>query len=431
MISVLLVDDHKLMRTGIKFILDDTTDIRVVGEASSGEEGLERARVLKPNVILMDVSMPGIGGLEATRKLAMALPDTRIIVLSAHTAEPYPMRLMEAGAAGYITKDSAGDEIVTAIRRVQAGERYISAEIARQMALQSVNRTSSGSPFEQLSSREMQVMIMATGGHSVQDISDKLHLEPQDREHLPLAPVPEARRQQRRGVDPARHALRRDRGEARRRRHLSPAPGLVLIPMSTASFDSRCRLCPRLAGFLDEVRAEHPDYHAAPVAPFGDPKARFIVVGLAPGMHGANRSGRPFTGDHAGIILYKTLYKYGFASAPESVSVDDGLKLLDCRITNAVKCLPPANKPLPAEIRQCNSYLAAELQTSLPGSVFLALGRIAHEAVLRALALKPKDYVFRHGAEYTLAPGKSCWIPTIAAATTPRPGVSPLPCSRR
>lgn len=178
MISVLLVDDHKLMRTGIKFILDDTTDIRVVGEASSGEEGLERARVLKPNVILMDVSMPGIGGLEATRKLAMALPDTRIIVLSAHTAEPYPMRLMEAGAAGYITKDSAGDEIVTAIRRVQAGERYISAEIARQMALQSVNRTSSGSPFEQLSSREMQVMIMATGGHSVQDISDKLHLSP-------------------------------------------------------------------------------------------------------------------------------------------------------------------------------------------------------------------------------------------------------------
>lgn len=178
MISVLLVDDHKLMRTGIKFILDDTTDIRVVGEASSGEEALERARVLKPNVILMDVSMPGIGGLEATRKLAMGLPDTRIIVLSAHTAEPYPMRLMEAGAAGYITKDSAGDEIVTAIRRVQAGERYISAEIARQMALQSVNRTSSGSPFEQLSSREMQVMIMATGGHSVQTISDKLHLSP-------------------------------------------------------------------------------------------------------------------------------------------------------------------------------------------------------------------------------------------------------------
>ena len=178
MISVLLVDDHKLMRTGIKFILDDTTDIRVVGEASTGEEALERARVLKPNVILMDVSMPGIGGLEATRKLAMSLPDTRVIVLSAQTAEPFPMRLMEAGAAGYLTKDSAGDEIVTAIRRVLAGERYISAEIARQMALQAVNKTSGGSPFEQLSSREMQVMIMATGGHSVQEISDKLHLSP-------------------------------------------------------------------------------------------------------------------------------------------------------------------------------------------------------------------------------------------------------------
>ena len=178
MISVLLVDDHKLMRTGIKFILDDTTDIRVVGEASTGEEALERARVLKPNVILMDVSMPGIGGLEATRKLAMSLPDTRVIVLSAQTAEPFPMRLMEAGAAGYLTKDSAGDEIVTAIRRVLAGERYISAEIARQMALQAVNKTSGSSPFEQLSSREMQVMIMATGGHSVQEISDKLHLSP-------------------------------------------------------------------------------------------------------------------------------------------------------------------------------------------------------------------------------------------------------------
>ncbi len=178
MISVLLVDDHKLMRTGIKFILDDTADIRVVGEASSGEEALERARVLKPNVILMDVSMPGIGGLEATRKLAMSLPDTHVIVLSAQTAEPFPMRLMEAGAAGYLTKDSAGDEIVTAIRRVLAGERYISAEIARQMALQAVNKNSGGSPFEQLSSREMQVMIMATGGHSVQEISDKLHLSP-------------------------------------------------------------------------------------------------------------------------------------------------------------------------------------------------------------------------------------------------------------
>jgi two-component system, NarL family, invasion response regulator UvrY len=179
MIGVLLVDDHKLIRTGIKLMLEKTADIRVLGEASSGEEAVEQARALKPQVILMDVSMPGIGGLEATRKLAMSLPDARVIVLSAQTAEPFPMRLMEAGASGYLTKDSAEDEIITAIRRVNAGERYIAAEIARQLALQAVNRNnSSGSPFDQLSAREMQVMIMATGGHSVQDISDKLHLSP-------------------------------------------------------------------------------------------------------------------------------------------------------------------------------------------------------------------------------------------------------------
>ncbi|HSN16603.1 MAG TPA: UvrY/SirA/GacA family response regulator transcription factor [Gammaproteobacteria bacterium] len=177
MIGVLLVDDHKLVRTGIKLMLDKTADIRVLGEASSGEEAVERARALKPQVILMDVSMPGIGGLEATRKLAMSLPDAKVIVLSAQTAEPFPMRLMEAGASGYLTKDTAEDEIVTAIRRVHAGERYIAAEIARQLALQAVNR-SAGSPFDQLSQREMQVMIMATKGHSVQEISDKLHLSP-------------------------------------------------------------------------------------------------------------------------------------------------------------------------------------------------------------------------------------------------------------
>src|SRR5690348_12030926 len=108
MIGVLLVDDHKLVRTGLKLILDETPDIRVVGEASTGEEALERARALKPQVILMDVSMPGIGGLEATRKLAMGLPDARVIVVSVHTAEPYPMRLLEAGASGYLTKDCAG-----------------------------------------------------------------------------------------------------------------------------------------------------------------------------------------------------------------------------------------------------------------------------------------------------------------------------------
>ena len=176
-IAVLLVDDHKLVRTGLKFILQDTPDIIVVGEASTGEEALERARVLKPDVVIMDVSMPGIGGLEATRKLAMGLPDARVIVLSVHTAEPYPMRLLEAGASGYLTKDCAPDEIVSAIRRVRAGERYITAEIARQLALNAVSRDSA-SPFDQLSAREMQVTIMVTGGHSLQAISEKLHLSP-------------------------------------------------------------------------------------------------------------------------------------------------------------------------------------------------------------------------------------------------------------
>ena len=116
-------------------------------------------------------------------------------------------------------------------------------------------------------------------------------------------------------------------------------------------FDPDCRQCPRLAAFLDQVGADHPDYHARPVPAFGDPQARLLVVGLAPGMHGANASGRPFTGDHAGILLYATLYRHGFATAPESLSADDGLQLPDCRITNAVKCLPPQNKPLPAEVR--------------------------------------------------------------------------------
>ncbi|MBS1146191.1 MAG: hypothetical protein H6R08_367, partial [Proteobacteria bacterium] len=112
-------------------------------------------------------------------------------------------------------------------------------------------------------------------------------------------------------------------------------------PIDTTCFDPDCRACPRLAHFLDEVHAQHPDYHARPVAPFGDAAPSLLVVGLAPGMHGANRSGRPFTGDHAGILLYQTLHRFGYASAPQSVAADDGLQLIGCRITNAVKCLPP------------------------------------------------------------------------------------------
>ena len=173
----------------------------------------------------------------------------------------------------------------------------------------------------------------------------------------------------------------------------------------TAPFDPDCRQCPRLAGFLDAVRAQHPGYHCRPVAPFGSARHRLLVVGLAPGLHGANRTGRPFTGDHAGILLYRTLHDHGFATRPDSVSGDDGLKLRNCRITNAVKCLPPANKPLPAEMRRCNPYLAAELAALPDGAVIVALGTVAHAAVLRACDLKAGAARFAHGAEHRLPRG--------------------------
>ena len=172
------------------------------------------------------------------------------------------------------------------------------------------------------------------------------------------------------------------------------------------NFDPDCRACPRLATFLDEVRTRHPDYYARPVPAFGAERPHLLIVGLAPGMHGANRSGRPFTGDYAGVLLYQTLHQFGYASAPESVSADDGLQLIDCRITNAVKCLPPANKPEPGEIRECNRYLSAELADLPPDASILALGQIAHQAVLRAYGLKLKDYPFGHASDYRLPDGR-------------------------
>jgi len=184
------------------------------------------------------------------------------------------------------------------------------------------------------------------------------------------------------------------RGAARRGSGL-PSPG--------AEFSKDCRLCPRLAGHLDSVRREHPGYHARPVAAFGDPRPALLIVGLAPGMHGANRTGRPFTGDHAGILLYETLHRFGFGSRPVALSPDDGLELKGCRITNAVKCLPPENKPLPAEVRTCNGYLRAELQALAPPAV-LALGTVAHQAVLRASDCRTGDFPFSHGATHRLRP---------------------------
>lgn len=171
---------------------------------------------------------------------------------------------------------------------------------------------------------------------------------------------------------------------------------------ASAAYDVNCRRCPRLARFLDEVATAHPDYFCRPVPPFGDMSAHVVVVGLAPGMHGANATGRPFTGDYAGILLYATLHKFGYASRPQSLGADDGLALIDTRITNAVKCLPPANKPAPAEIRNCNAYLAAELRGLSDGAAILALGRVAHDAVLLALGLAPRAHPFAHGAEHAL-----------------------------
>ncbi len=171
------------------------------------------------------------------------------------------------------------------------------------------------------------------------------------------------------------------------------------------TFDPDCRRCPRLATFLDEVGRKHPDYHARPVAPFGPRGIDLLIVGLAPGMHGANATGRPFTGDYAGVLLYQTLYDFGFSNRPVSEHARDGLRLKRCRITNAVKCLPPQNKPTTAEIKQCNAFLAAELDELKPGTVVLALGSIAHGAVLRARGLKLGVHPFGHNRHYALPGG--------------------------
>ena len=167
-------------------------------------------------------------------------------------------------------------------------------------------------------------------------------------------------------------------------------------------FDRDCRRCPRLAKFLDDVKVKQPDYYCRPVPPFGDDKARFLIVGLAPGMHGANRSGRPFTGDHAGILLYQMLHEFGFSTHAESIAADDSLTLDDCRITNAVKCLPPDNKPVGAEINECNRFLANELESMPAGSLLFALGGIAHRAIVKAVGGRQADYKFGHAAEHDL-----------------------------
>jgi uracil-DNA glycosylase family 4 len=172
--------------------------------------------------------------------------------------------------------------------------------------------------------------------------------------------------------------------------------------MTDQVFDRACRACPRLATFLDDVNERYPDYYCKPVPPFGDADASFLIVGLAPGMHGANRTGRPFTGDHAGILLYQMLHKYGFSTHEESLAADDELRLTNCRITNAVKCLPPDNKPVGVEINTCNAFLANELSMLADSSVVLALGGIAHRAIIKALSLRQADFKFGHAALHDL-----------------------------
>lgn len=173
------------------------------------------------------------------------------------------------------------------------------------------------------------------------------------------------------------------------------------------TFDPDCQACPRLSRFLKSVKQQYPAYHARPVPPFGAARPRLLIVGLAPGMHGANASGRPFTGDHAGILLYQTLHRHGFSNQPVSEHRHDKLKLMHCRITNAVKCLPPENKPTASEINSCNRFLIEELKQTAKDAVILCLGQISHKAVVKALGLRQRDVPFGHGNMHSLDNGRT------------------------
>lgn len=179
--------------------------------------------------------------------------------------------------------------------------------------------------------------------------------------------------------------------------------------MPTFSNPDACSACPRLAAHLESIRAREPSWHARPVPAFGGLDARLLVVGLGPGERGANRTGRPFTGDVAGELLYPALHRFGFASTAEPLGADgwanSAMHLTDCRITNAVRCLPPANKPSPAEIRQCNPHLAAEIGAMARLRVVVALGTVAHAAVLRACGLRPSARRFGHDVRHELPGG--------------------------
>lgn len=177
MINVFLVDDHELVRTGIRRLLEDERGVKVVGEAGSGEDALKWCRNHHADIILMDMNMPGIGGLEATRKILRFSPDAKIIILTIYTENPFPLKVMKAGASGYLTKGAGASEMVNAIRAVNSGQRYISSNIAQQMALSQFSPATED-PCKNLSERELQIMMMITKGQKVTDISEKLNLSP-------------------------------------------------------------------------------------------------------------------------------------------------------------------------------------------------------------------------------------------------------------
>jgi two-component system invasion response regulator UvrY len=177
LINILLVDDHELVRTGVNKILNEVKGFKVIDECETGEDAIKFCRMTEPDVILMDMDMPGMGGLEATKKILRLAPEVKIIILTAHTEDPFPTKVMKIGAAGYLTKGAAPNEMINAIRAVNCGQRYLPPEIAQQMAL-SQFKTKDENPFSELSDRELQIMLMITRGEKVPDISEHLHLSP-------------------------------------------------------------------------------------------------------------------------------------------------------------------------------------------------------------------------------------------------------------
>lgn len=175
MINILLVDDHELVRTGVSKILNEVKGFKVIKECETGEDAIKFSRQTEADVILMDMDMPGMGGLEATKKILRLCPEAKVIILTAHTEDPFPTKVMQIGASGYLTKGTAPDEMVNAIRVVHSGQRYLPAKIAQQMAL-SQFKSNEENPFSELSDRELQIMLMVTRGEKVPAISEQLHL---------------------------------------------------------------------------------------------------------------------------------------------------------------------------------------------------------------------------------------------------------------